>query len=714
MADRTSATSLLALDAVVLDTETTSLDPRVARIVEIGAVRLYSGRLSEQETFRELVHPQVPIPPVAAGIHGIDDAKVQNAPKFAQVWPLLSDYIGGSVLIGHSIGYDLAILANETERAGIAFSRPRTLDVRLLAQIVEPALAGYSLDSLAAWLGVNASDRHSALGDAMTAARIFVALVPRLREGNIRTLAEAEAACAKLTTALEEQHRAGWVEPVLSPSRADSERVLARLDSYPYRHRVRELMSSPPIFIANEASTGSALELMADSRISSLFVAPPGKKSEAGPFPGVECGIVTERDILRAIRKDATGALEKPVGSIASRPLTSVPAEAFVYRAIGRMDRLRIRHLGVVDDSGYVAGALTARDLLRLRARDAVTLGDEIDEAVDVHELAQAWSTLPAVARGLLDEGIEARDVSAIVSRELGALTRRAGQIAERRMFDSGKGEPPVSYALLVLGSAGRGESLLAMDQDNAIIFEKGDPDGPEDRWFAELGTHVADILHEVGVPYCLGGVMAKNAQWRGSAALWRERLRHWIERSDPEDLLAVDIFFDFRAVYGDGALAASLWRDAYALAKGQIGFAKLLAEAGGKFEPPFGWFGLKTENGRVDLKKGGLFVIVTTARVLAIVHGIAEHSTKARIENVRALGLGSESDLNAMIETQRVILSAILDQQLADIAAGRPPSNKVELKRLSRDDQARLKDALASIKHTDEMLRDLLVAQPS
>jgi CBS domain-containing protein len=714
MADRTSATPLLALDALAFDTETTSLDPRVARIVEVGAARLASGRLSEGDTFRALINPGIPIPQVSTSIHGIDDVKVAGAPDFANSWPLISDYLGGSVVIGHSIGYDLAIITSECDRAGIHFSRPRTLDVRLLAQIVEPSLAGFSLDNLAAWLGVEASDRHSALGDALTAARIFVALVPKLREGNIRTLAEAEAACGKLTLALEEQHRAGWAEPVLSPSRADSERVLARLDAYPYRHRVRELMSSPPVFVANDAPLEEALKQMTDTRISSLFVAPPGKHPDAGPFTGKETGIVTERDMLRAIRSDMNGALAKPVGGIASRPLASVPAEAFVYRAIGRMDRLRIRHLGVVDDEGFVAGALTARDLLRLRARDAVTLGDEIDEAQDVHELGQAWATLPAVARGLLDEGIEARDVSAIVSRELGALTRRAGQLAEMKMREAGRGDPPVPYALLVLGSAGRGESLLAMDQDNAIIFERGAPDGPEDRWFAELGTHVADILHEVGVPYCTGGVMAKNPQWRGSTALWRERLGHWIGRSNPEDLLAVDIFFDFRAVHGDGALAAALWREAYELAKGQSAFAKLLAEAGGDFDPPVGWLGFRTENGRVDLKRGGLFVIVSVARVLAIYHGIAEHSTKARIENVRALGLGSEGDLNAMIETQRVILSAVLDQQLIDIAAGRPPSNKVEIKRLSRIEQAKLKKALSSIKHSNEMLRGLLVARPS
>jgi DNA polymerase-3 subunit epsilon/CBS domain-containing protein len=60
------------------------------------------------------------------------------------------------------------------------------------------------------------------------------------------------------------------------------------------------------------------------------------------------------------------------------------------------------------------------------------------------------------------------------------------------------------------------------MDQDNALVFADGAPGGAEDEWFGQLGIHIADILHEVGVPYCKGGVMAKNPQWRGSLATWR------------------------------------------------------------------------------------------------------------------------------------------------------------------------------------------------
>ena len=198
----------------------------------------------------------------------------------------------------------------------------------------------------------------------------------------------------------------------------------------------------------------------------------------SGGVKAAEAGIVTERDVLRAIARFGAAALDLPVGQIMSRPLAAVPADAFVYRAIGRMNRLKTRHLGVVDEAGSVVGALSARDLLRLRAGEAISLGDEIDDAADAHALAVAWAKLPRVAESLLAEGLSGRDIAEVISRELGALTRQAAVIAERIMRERGHGGPPCRYAMIVLGSAGRGESLLAMDQDNAVIFERGEPEG--------------------------------------------------------------------------------------------------------------------------------------------------------------------------------------------------------------------------------------------
>ncbi|MGD9925869.1 MAG: DUF294 nucleotidyltransferase-like domain-containing protein, partial [Pseudorhodoplanes sp.] len=549
MAAVTNATPLISLDAVVIDTETTGLDPRKARVIEAAAVRIVAGQIAEKRAFQSYVNPREPIPAFSTAVHGIDNEKVATAPAFGSMWPAFRDYIGSAVVIGHTLGFDLAILQQECRRAGVSWEAPRALDTQHLAQLVDPRRAGNSLEELAAWLGVTVGKRHSALGDAITTAEVFRALLPKLRDSGIRTYAEAAQACRTLTNALDRQFRAGWVTPDAIVDRDSAARMLDRIDSYPYRHRIRDVMSTPPKVIASDRTLGEALSELIRGRISSLYVAPPGVARER--LPAFAAGIITERDILRALAIEGEGALKLGIEQFMSRPLRTIASDAFVYRAIGRMSRLKIRHLGVIDESGFLTGAVSARDLLRLRAEEAVSLGDEIDEADTVPALGAAWAKLPHVSASLLTEGLSARDVAAIISRELGALTRQAAVIAERRMVEAGDGDPPCPYVVTVLGSAGRGESLLAMDQDNAIVFADGEPDGAEDKWFARLGKHVADILDEVGVPYCKGGVMASNAQWRGSVATWQSRIAEWITRSRPQDLLSVDIFFDMRGVYG-------------------------------------------------------------------------------------------------------------------------------------------------------------------
>ncbi len=701
-----NATPLIALDAFVIDTETTGLDPGKARIVEIGAVPLKAGKLDRQAALRRLLNPGEPIPAVAMQIHHIDDAMVASAPGFAAVWPEVSAAMSGAILIGHTLGFDLAVLKRECERAGLAWRAPRTLDTRLLAQVAEPHLGGYTLEHLASWLGVTIEARHSAVADAVITAKIFLALLPKLREGNIRTLAEAEQACLALTGVLEDQHRAGWEQAVAAPQ-ARAERALARIDTYAYRHRVADVMSKPPKFIAADVLLGDTLQRMAREKVSSLLVVAAGAGTA---MRARDTAIVTERDVLRALAEQGAQALTRPVAHFASKPLIAVPATAFVYRALGRMSRLKLRHLGVENENGEVCGIVTSRDLLRLRAQEASILGDAIDQADDVPALGAAWARLPQAANGLIAEGVSALVIAAVISRELGALTRRAGVLAERRMLADGQGEPPCGYALCVLGSAGRGESLLAMDQDNAIVFTDGAPGEAADQWFARLGGIVADILHEVGVPYCKGGVMAKNEAWRGSMATWRARIKHWITRSDPADLLSVDIFFDLVGVHGDVALASELWRAAFDAAHGNAGFAKLLAAAAGEVEPGLNfWGGIRSENGRIDLKKAGLFGIVTTARVLAICHRVLERSTPARLSAIETLDRGGARDLGALARAQGVFLDLILMQQLADMRGGLPPGNKVSLKRLSRAQRDALSEALSAVRYLDELTRDLL-----
>ena len=674
-----------------MDTETTGLDVTNARLIQIGIVGINQGVVDMEKTFDTLVNPGIPIPPSSSKIHGLYDADVAGAEPFSSLKDDLDRWIGNSIIIGYSIGFDLAILKRECELAGQTWEPPRTIDVRHVVKIISPQLPDSSLDTLAGWLGVDSSLRHQALGDAVITAEVFLKLVPELMRRDIRTLAQLEAACRTANDESIKESQAGWYDFLYSDRPEDAaNRALARVDSYPYRHRVRDVMSSPPLLLEWTTPVREALGIIMDNQVSSVFV----KGDDGSGY-----GIITERDILRAINRDPGTALESSIGNLASFPLKSIDESAFLYRAMGRMVRGNYRHLGVTDSEGALVGALSSRDLLRQRADDALNLGDAIDHARNEAELAVVWANLALVATALDSEEVDARDIAAVISRELCALTRRACEIAEQELSDQGMGGPPVPYAMMVLGSGGRGESLLAMDQDNAIVYASGEPGGPEDQWFEALGARVADLLHAAGIPYCKGGIMASKAEWRMSVDSWKEEIATWITRTSPEDTLKIDIFFDAVCVHGDRRLTDEIIGNAMETASQSRDFLHLMASSAADVNSPLGLFGrFRLEDGRVDIKLGGILPIISAARVEAIRHVVADRSTPGRLRAVESLIEAPETLIDNLDEAHHIILDCILKQQLFDLDNGIALSNRVAPAEMSPVLRSNLKWALEQV----------------
>lgn len=687
----TAGTPLRSLTAIALDTETTSLDVRHACILEIGAIVIVKGRLVPELHFTSLVNPHAVIPPESVAVHGITGDAVKSADGFVRVYRRYRDFAGAHVILGFALGFDLAILQREHERAGLAWKAPRFLDVRDLVQLLKPDLPDFSLETLAAWLGIAVGERHRALPDAKLAAEVFLALLPRLRENSIRTLAEAEDACRKLAAS---PGKSGWHEAAPSPA------VPFRVDSYPYRHRARDVMSKPPQFATASMSIREALASLVRRKVSSLFIA-RGK-------PEAPYGIVTERDILRAIARDGAKAFAKPVKSIATFPLESVSEEDFLYIAFGRMRRKKYRHMGVVNLDGDLVGAITQRDLLCLQADEALAFADALEEAVSIGELALVWRKLANAVRSLLHEDVDARDIAGIISGEVRSLTARAAAMAEREVSLAFPKPKALRFAVMVLGSAGRGESLLALDQDNAIIFDAADEPTAE-AWLLKLGQRMNAILDEVGVPLCKGGVMAGNPAWCKSAGQWRKQVSHWLSRADPQDILNADIFFDALPVYGDHGLVDELRDDAIEAASKAIAFLQLMDMNAARAHPPVNWFGrFRLEgDGRMDLKMHGIMPIFSAARVLALRHALLDRSTAARLEGLRGKPDISEENLDGLLEAHQIMLRAILQQQLADIEQGIPPSNRVDPKKLHAPEKAHLMWALKQVPQVRDLLGD-------
>ena len=305
--------------------------------------------------------------------------------------------------------------------------------------------------------------------------------------------------------------------------------ALERLDSFPYRHTVADVMSRPPITARPDLSMEAASRIMHDLNISSVVLI-----DEAGR----PTAILTERDMIDAIVAEGAAALGQPADRFAGRPLQTIEADCHVYVALARMERLGVQHLAVVNVTGALVGVLTARALLRMRAGRALALGDQIEIAESAADMAKVQAGLPALAKALLAEAVDARGVAAVISAVCRDISGRAATLAERDMAAAGLGPPPAPYAFLVLGSGGRGESLLAADQDNALVHAGAEADDP---WYAELGRRAADILDGSGIPYCKGAVMAANSRWRASLDGWRGRIRRWVERPEGESLLNVE-----------------------------------------------------------------------------------------------------------------------------------------------------------------------------
>ena len=133
-------TPLLELPIVSLDLETTGLDVRNERIVQIAVVVVNVRDNDMTTAFDSLIAPGIPIPINSTGIHGISDSDVADAPCFIDINEDLHDAIGNSVIIGHHIGFDLAVLHHESVRAGLSWQAPPSLDLALLAVALEPGL----------------------------------------------------------------------------------------------------------------------------------------------------------------------------------------------------------------------------------------------------------------------------------------------------------------------------------------------------------------------------------------------------------------------------------------------------------------------------------------------------------------------------------------------------------------------------------------------
>jgi predicted DnaQ family exonuclease/DinG family helicase len=171
------------------DVETTGLDPEKDEIIEIGVVRMQSGRIIAKN--QQLFHPSVPIPSHITKLTGIRNADCEDKPPLSQKIPEILQWLDDRWIIAHNADFDYSFLSNAVRRfcpeAG-EWPRSRILDTLDLSRIVLPFLQNHRLDTLVESFHIPFQPSHRALADAEAAAWLFHRLLPQLLELDIHTI----------------------------------------------------------------------------------------------------------------------------------------------------------------------------------------------------------------------------------------------------------------------------------------------------------------------------------------------------------------------------------------------------------------------------------------------------------------------------------------------------------------------------------------------
>jgi CBS domain-containing protein len=457
--------------------------------------------------------------------------------------------------------------------------------------------------------------------------------------------------------------------------------------------RVGDLALKKPLTIGPNKSLREALTLIDEKKVGSILIVEDQHTI---------LGILTRYDVLSRVTLSDLD-LSTPISAVMTPDVKTLTVDDTAEMAGLLMSRFHIRHLPVLD-RGELVGIISERDLFSLQRLSLSNISSAIRGTDDLAQLQKCADDIRTFARNLLGQGVQARQLTTLISHLNDVLTVRLIEIyAAKHQLNM------TQFAWIALGSEGRSEQTIATDQDNALVFSDSAPESQREVYLRFAGE-VNQALNECGYPLCKGNIMASNPELCLTQHEWLIRFSRWIEQGNPQDLLNASIFFDFRVLAGNPDLLIPLKDYVRTKAAATPRFIKLMADNSLNIRVPLNWFGAiepKEIDGQktIDLKMQGTAIIVDVARIYSLAFGIEAINTRERLAAIgRALNV-PESESASWITAFEFLQTQRLAAQIGEAKIGGNP-NVIDIEKLNIVDRSILKEALSKVRSLQQHLQ--------
>jgi CBS domain-containing protein len=460
-------------------------------------------------------------------------------------------------------------------------------------------------------------------------------------------------------------------------------RVLPDIATQP----VTSVVRGAPLFCEPDTTVREAARLMAVEGQAALLV-----RTRDG------LGIVTDVDLRDRVVAGSVSR-DAPVSAVMTTPVKTVSADVTAPEASIAMMAAGINHLPVVDAGGQVVGILSASSLMALDARSPFALRRTLLSARSEDDLVRAAADVPKLFVDLMGANLEASALTRILTLLQDAMTTRLLELAVQR-----RGEPPVPYAWLAFGSAGRSEITLVSDQDNGLAYADTE-DSAVDEYFRVLALDVNGGLRRCGFTLDPHGTVASNSQWRLSLSMWRYVLERSLQGVDLDRLARASVSFDFRRVAGELDVV-SVMTDVIREAPQHPRFLRAMARLATHAPLPLGF--RHRLGGIVDLKHDALLPIQNLARYLALAKRITVSATLERLAALREAGVLEAERERSLREAFVAVAHLQLCHHAEALRAGRPLDNVITPASLPPLTRVTLQEALREVAEAQKYAPDV------